>query len=171
MKTESKNLLVKIFVRFCTVSLFSVIMSGVLFGQDSKKLSFNNCENYSDSCIYLGNLYIADLTKKNFDDLVYLFSDNIFFRALIPSSLVTYNNPNQVASKIKTWFYVDDSEKYEILDSKVEVLVDCLHIYYKIFETYRGTPYHVEQHLFCEVSEGKIEKLSLICSGFREVTK
>lgn len=169
MKTESKSLSIKALIRFCTLILFFAVMSNISFGQKSNNLSFSNCQNYSDSCIYIGNVFIKDLTDKKFGNLADLFSENILFRALIPSSLVTSNNPNETASRIKNWFYVDDSEKYEILDSKVEVLVDCLHIYYKIFETYKGNPYNVEQHLYCEVSDGRIEKLSLICSGFRKV--
>lgn len=154
---------------FIALIAFVVLFSSKSRGQETRKLEFINCINYEDSCILIGNKFIDNLTEKKFDNLAYLFSENILFRALIPSSLRTSNNPNQAASTIKNWFYVDDSEKYEILDSKVEVLVDCLHIYYKIFETYKGTPYNVEQHLYCEVSDGKIKKLSLICSGFRKL--
>jgi hypothetical protein len=169
MKNQCKSLSIKVLAHFCTMIIFFAVMSEISFGQNSKSLSFSSCQNYSDSCIYIGNMFIKELTEKKFDNLADLFSENILFRALIPSSLVTSNNPHETASIIKNWFYVDDSEKYEILDSRVEVLVDCLHIYYKIFETYKGSPYNVEQHLYCEVTGGKIEKLSLLCSGFREV--
>lgn len=114
-------------------------------------------------------MFIKNVSEKKFEDLAYLFSDSILFRALIPSSLVTSNEPSEVASKFKYWFYAEDSGKYDILDSKTEVMVDCLHIYYKIFRTFQGNSYNVEQHLYCEVSSGKIEKLSLVCSGFRKL--
>lgn len=168
MKAINKNSFNFVISRFFLVS-FLLISNVPSYCQDTRNLEFINCENFEDSCILIGNKFIDNLSEKQFNNLAHLFSENILFRALIPSSLRTSNNPNQTASTIKNWFYVDDSEKYEILDSKVEVLVDCLHIYYKIFETYKGSPYNVEQHLYCEVTDGKIDKLSLICSGFKKL--
>jgi hypothetical protein len=171
MKTTNKSLATWISICLSALFVFLFVTTENLLGQNSKRIDFGGCKNYNDSCMYLGNAYVEYLSEKKFTNLAELFSDDIFFRALIPSSLITSNDSEEVAKRINNWFYVDDSEKYEILNSKVEVLVDCLHIYYKRFETYKGTPYHVEQHLYCEVSDGKIEKLSLICSGFRKVMK
>jgi len=169
MNTKNENFVFRSFVRFCALITFFFVMPGFSFGQDSNCISFDNCENYSDSCLVIGNAFIENLNEKKFDDLAKLFSKNILFRGLTPSSLYTSNDPIKTASRIKGWFYVDDSEKYEVIDSKVDVFIDCLHIYFRIFETYQGTAYKIEQHLYCEISDGKIEKLSLVCSGPRKI--
>lgn len=133
--------------------------------------SFSNCINYSDTCKHIGNVLINCLEEQRFEDLEYIFSDTIHFRALIPSKLVTLNNSTEAMHTVKKWFGVGDADEFKILDSSCDVLVDCLHIGYKIFLTYRGSAYKVEQHVFCEVSSGKIQKLSLVCSGFRKLEK
>jgi hypothetical protein len=168
MKTKSKKFLVKFSIYISTLLLLIIIPNGLL-GQ--KNLTFTNCSNYKDSCIFIGDTFIKKLANKDFDNLPTLFSDNIFFRALIPASLRTSNKSTETAKTFKDWFYVDDSEQYKLLDSKVDFFVDCLHIYYRLFETYKGDSYNVEQHLYCEISSGKIQKLSLVCSGFRKLDK
>ena len=169
MKTKNEKSFVRSIV-FCLAMISSLIIStGTSLCQDQKSLKFNDCKNYEDTCLFIGKMFIKNLSEKKFENLAYLFSENILFRALIPSRLVTSNKPFEAASNFKTWFYVEDPGKYEILDSTTEVMVDCLHIYYKIFRTYQGDSYNVEQHLYCDVAAGKIQKLSLICSGFRKV--
>jgi hypothetical protein len=171
MKTKNKK-------GFIQTMVFSLSMVGILmlsfnnsYSQSSKGTEFNECTNYEDSCIYIGNTFIKHISERNFEYLSYLFSDNILFRALNPYGLVTLNNPYETAHKFKSWFYCLTPDKCEILDSRTEVLVDCLHIYYKINKTARGKDYNIEQHLYCEVSGGKIQKLSMVCSGFREINK
>jgi len=150
-----------------SLSLCSIRAQGQ--GEDCKeKTSFSNCFNYNDSCMHIGNVFIACLEEQRFEDLKCIFSDTIFFRALTPPKLITLHNSTEAVNTLKKWFGVEESDQFELLDSSSDVLVDCLHIYYKIFRTYNGISYKVEQHVYCEVSSGKINKLSLVCSGFRK---
>jgi len=156
--------------------MFTALLSmwtTALIAQDKagqNELAFPDCSTYQDSCMYIGEVFISRMAEKKFEELEPLFAEKFLFRALTPGSLVTSNDPAESAGIIKKWFYVDDDEQYKIIDSDVNVLVDCLHISYRIFETYKGDPYRVEQQLYCEVSAGKIRKLSLVCSGFRKLT-
>jgi hypothetical protein len=163
----------KIDLRFKGILLgivsFMILSSGAAYCQDDTNLDFKGCKNYEDSCMFIGKSFLKYLSDQNFADLVQLFSDDIFFRALIPSSIVTLNDSHNTADKLKSWFYTEEPEKYKIVESSSEVLVDCLHINYKIFLTYKGNPYNVEQQLYCEVEGDRICKLSLICSGFRSL--
>ena len=169
MKTKKENSFVRSIV-FCFSMVFTLIISiGTSYCQDQNNLTFNDCKNYEDTCLFIGEMFIKNLSEQKFENLVYLFSDNIMFRALIPSSVVTLNKPDKTADKIKSWFFVKEPEKFEILDSSFDVLVNCLHVNYKVFITYKGNSYNVEQHLYCEVEAGRINKLSLICSGFRKL--
>lgn len=145
------------------------LFNGISFCQSQIDIKFDDCKTYEDSCLQVGNIFIDDLSEKKFEELALIFSDSILFRALLPPALVTSDNSIEAADFFKKWFYVEDPEKYEVVDSKVEVLVDCLHIYYRIFTTRKGIVYKVEQHIFCEVASGKFQKLSLLCSGPRKV--
>ncbi len=167
MKTINEKVLAKTLVYFIITVVLLVASSGLSYGQRDEQ--FSNSKNYKDSCIYIGKTFIQNLSDKNFEDLANLFSDNILFRALIPPSLVISNEPNKTANYFKSWFYVDESEQYKVVDSKIDFFVDCLHINYRIFLTDEGNSYNVEQHLYCEILSGKIYKLSLVCSGFRNV--
>lgn len=44
---------------------------------------------------------------------------------------------------------------------------DRLHISYRFQGVEEGEPYLVEQHLYCTVSDGRIGRADLLCSGFR----
>ena len=135
------------------------------------ELTFRDCFTHADSCRYIGEVFISKMAEKKFEELEPWFAEKFLFRGLTPGSLVTSNDPAETTGIIKKWFYVDDTEQYRVIDSGVDVLVDCLYIHYRIFETYKGDPYHVEQQLYCEVMAGKIQKLSLVCSGFRKLTE
>ncbi len=150
MKKSYLKTVIVLFLLFCT---YGIIAQNV---HEQKNISFPNCLNYKDSCIYIGNIFIQKISDKKFEDLESFFSDNILFRALTPPSIITSNNPTEVANTLKKWFYVDEPDQCKILDSKSEFFVDCLHIYYRVFRTYKGDSYKVEQQLYCEVSSGKI---------------
>jgi len=168
MKTKNDISFVRVI--FCLALASALVFStGTSLCQNSQSLKFDDCKNYEDSCLLIGNKFIKNLSEQEFDKLARLFSGDVFFRALIPSCLETSDKPSEVVKTFQKWFYVEAPAKYEMLDSKTDVMVDCLHIYYKIFRTYEGVPYNVEQHLYCELGAGKIQKLSLICSGFRKV--
>jgi len=169
MKLKNENSFVRSIVVCLVMGTALILSTETSLCHDQKSLKFNDCKNYEDTCLYIGQMFIKNLYEKKFENLAFLFADNILFRALIPSSLVTSNKPSEAAINFQKWFYVEDPGKYEVLDSKTEVMVDCLHIYYKIFRTYKDNSYNVEQHLYCEVEAGKIQKLSLLCSGFRKV--
>lgn len=162
-----KKLYLKTIIALSLLFITNGIQAQNVHGQ--KDISFPNCLNYKDSCIYIGNFLIQKISDKKFEDLESIFSDTIFFRALTPPNIITLNNPTEVANTLKKWFDVDEPDQCKILDSKSEFFVDCLHVYYRVFRTYKGNSYEVEQKLYCEVSSGRIQKLSLLCSGFRKV--
>lgn len=168
---KSKNISSRTVCTIYTFFFLLIIGISIKTSYSQQKIQFNGCETYQDSSIFLGNLFLKKMKNKQFEEIQYLLSDRILFRALIPSSLVTSNDPVEIAKRFKNWFYVESPNKYEVIDSDVSFLVDCIHIYYKIFETYKGNPYHVEQHLYCEISSGKINKISLVCSGFRKIAE
>ena len=162
-------------LQLTTVIALSLFLCSISIKAQTKDgqeiISFSHCLNYRDSCTHIGNIFINNFKKENFEDLKYLFSDTIHFRALTPPSLITLNNPTEVVNTLKKWFGVEEPDQFEVLESSSDFFVDCLYIYYRVFRTYKGNSYKVEQQLYCEVSSGKIQKISLLCSGFRKVEK
>ena len=63
------------------------------------------------------------------------------------------------------WF--EDSTELELLESRTDEVGDKLHLSYRFSGVEEGEPYLVEHHLSCVVSDGKIDRADLLCSGFR----
>jgi SnoaL-like domain len=93
------------------------------------------------------------------------FTSEAQFRALIPPGLREREGAEEVASLIAAWFA--DSTELDLVESRTEEVGDRLHVAYKFEGVEEGQPYVVEQHLYCTVSDGKILRADLLCSGFR----
>ena len=93
------------------------------------------------------------------------FADDAELRALTTAGLRERNGAADVASLIARWF--GDSTKIDLAHSASEEIGDRLHIAYRFEGVEEGAPYVVEQHLYCTLADGKIERADLLCSGFR----
>lgn len=93
------------------------------------------------------------------------FSPEAPFRALTPPGLRERAGAEAAASLIAGWFA--DSTELDLLDSQTDEVEDRLHVAYRFHAVEDGQSYLVEQHLYCTVSDGKIERADLLCSGFR----
>ena|SRR5579859_6696790 len=93
------------------------------------------------------------------------FTADVQFRALVPPGLRERTGPEETASLVAAWFA--DSTDLALVASESAEVGDRLHLAYRFEGAEDGQPYVVEQHLCCTVSEGKIERADLLCSGFR----
>jgi ketosteroid isomerase-like protein len=93
------------------------------------------------------------------------FADDAEFRALIPPGLRERTGAPEVAELIAGWFA--DSTELELVNSEANEVGDRVHVAYRFKGVEEGEPYVVEQHLYGEVRDGKIERANLLCSGFR----
>ena len=165
---------------FSTTSLFILSMalvSHVAFSQAKSQsikaseptLEFTNLKTLQDTAILIGQTFVKDLSEKKFENMPVLFSDNILFRALIPPSMINSSSPAEVARYFKRWLTMESPAKSELVDSNVEMIGNCLHINYKMVETEaNGTTSYLEQQLYCDIVKGKIQRLSLVCTGSRK---
>jgi ketosteroid isomerase-like protein len=71
----------------------------------------------------------------------------------------------EAASLIAAWFA--DSTELEIVNSRTARVGDRVVVTYRVEGVEEGEPYAVEQHLVCTLSDGKIDRADLLCSGFR----
>jgi hypothetical protein len=70
------------------------------------------------------------------------------------------------AGYFKRWF--GDSDQLVPLGSEVKLVADRLAIRYR-FRAHEDQWYVVEQQVYCDVRSGRIERMELLCSGFRPV--
>jgi hypothetical protein len=93
------------------------------------------------------------------------FADDAELRALIPSGLRERSGAAEAASLIVRWFA--DSTEFDLLDSHSDEIADRLHLSYRFAGVEEDEPYVVEQQIFCTVSDGRIDRADVLCSGFR----
>jgi hypothetical protein len=93
------------------------------------------------------------------------FAADAQFRALTPPGLRERTGAPEVAALIAGWFA--DSTEFELVDSEAKEVGDRVHVAYRFEGVEEGQPYVVEQHVYGKVSDGKIERADLLCSGFR----
>jgi hypothetical protein len=93
------------------------------------------------------------------------FAGGVEFRALIPPGLRERTGAEDAAALVASWFA--DSTELHLVESRAEEVGDRLHIAYRLEGVEAGEPYVVEQHLFCALADGVIERAQLLCSGFR----
>ncbi|MDQ2915523.1 MAG: nuclear transport factor 2 family protein [Chloroflexota bacterium] len=92
------------------------------------------------------------------------FADDARFRALVPPGLRERTGASDIAALVTAWFR--DSTEFDLVDMRADEVGDRVHISYRFAGVEEGDPYIIEQQLFCTVSNEKIERADLLCSGF-----
>ena len=93
------------------------------------------------------------------------FRPGVEFRALLPPGFRERTGAEDTAALIAGWFA--DSTELDLVESRTEEVGDRLHVAYRFEGVEDGEPYVVEQHLYCTLAGGLIERADLLCSGFR----
>ena len=69
---------------------------------------------------------------------------------------------------LRRWF--EEADLFDMQKTNVDVVVDRLHITYRIRLREEGLMYMIEQQAYCVVDDGHITDMKLLCSGFRPET-
>jgi hypothetical protein len=112
----------------------------------------------------LGTSFRHALSERNWNVLQGLFQPSIKFRALIPPGLREASSDAGASGHFRQWFGKADA--FELVDFIVEPLFDKLRIAYRL-RLHEDRWYGCEQQTFCVVAGDRIEKMDLLCSGFR----
>jgi TusA-related sulfurtransferase len=89
-------------------------------------------------------------------------------RALIPPGPVESEGPDEIVERFATWFGWLSS--VELVGSSIEGVADRWHFSYRLrVRTDEGESMLIEQQGFCDVAEGSVTGLDLVCSGFRPI--
>jgi tRNA 2-thiouridine synthesizing protein A len=117
--------------------------------------------------IRLGHAYIEALLQNDFEAIEGLFAPRVRFRALIPRAIRRAATAHRARAWIEDWF--GQTEGRELIASQVEMVVDRLHVAYRLRLREDGTWHIVEQHLVGSLADGLLVDVALVCSGFRSV--
>jgi hypothetical protein len=113
----------------------------------------------------IGTRFVEAIAAQDASAIAACFTDSVEFRALIPPGLRERKGAEEAAALVAGWFA--DSTELHLVESRTEEVADRLHIAYRFEGVEEDEPYVVEQHVFCELADGAIERAHLLCSGFR----
>ena len=99
----------------------------------------------------IGTRFVEAVAAQDASAIAACFTPGVTFRALIPPGLRERAGAEEAAALVAGWF-ADSTE---------------LHVAYRFEGVEEDEPYVVEQHLFCVLARGVIERAHLLCSGFR----
>jgi hypothetical protein len=108
--------------------------------------------------------FLAALGNQNWDEIEACFTPDVTFRGLIPPGVREGADASAAAGYFRRWF--GDADELILAASDVQEVEDRLSIRYR-FRAHEDRWYVIEQHAFCDVRGDRIERIDLLCSGFR----
>lgn len=117
----------------------------------------------------VGAKFLDALTTKEYDKARSLLADDVRFRMLVPSGLMTEADADATIGRFIGWFA--DANPFEVEASRAGEVEGRATIMYR-FRLHDSDGWQtIEQHLMLDVNaDGHIEAIDLLCSGFRSIT-
>ena len=110
--------------------------------------------------------FVVALSDRDSERLGACFHPEVRMRALVPSGFQELMGPSAVVARLNSWFA--EAESIEVLEKNVYRVADRLHIRYRFRESYSdGESEIIEQDAYCDLREGQIAAIDLLCSGHR----
>jgi ketosteroid isomerase-like protein len=113
----------------------------------------------------VGTAFVEAVASQDRSAIATCFAPEVVLRALVPPGLRERGGADDAAALVAGWF--GDSTDLDLVDSRAEEVGDRLHVTYRLEGVEGGEPFVVEQHLFCVLADGLIQRADLLCSGFR----
>ncbi len=114
-----------------------------------------------------GRRFVQAISRRDWSELETLFQPPVQFRALVPSGLREASSSGGAAAYFRTWF--GEADAVELVGSTVESMADKVRISYRL-RVHEAQWRVVEQQAFCLVDGDRIQRMDLLCSGFRPET-
>lgn len=113
----------------------------------------------------LGEEWIRAVIEKDFRRLAGLCHPDVHSRLMTPKRFDSFENAVGLTQKVEEWF--GECYSIEKEGARVTMVGEKLAIFYRLRFEENGMPYTAEQQLYCSLRDGRIDQLSLICSGFQ----
>jgi hypothetical protein len=117
----------------------------------------------------LGAEFAQALAAKDFERLLGMFDPEVDFRALTPRLFWDPGGPEEiVGGALRQWF--EDDDEIEALEKlETDSVGDRERVAYRFRVRNPEGLFLVEQQAYLSGSEGRIEWMRVLCSGFREI--
>lgn len=112
----------------------------------------------------LGATFLRALATRDWSALESCFANDVQFRALVPPGIREATDRTSAAAYFRRWF--GDADDLQLIDSDVKRVQDRLSLTYR-FRAHEDQWYVVEQRAYCDVNDGQIAIMDLLCSGFQ----
>jgi len=117
-----------------------------------------------------GEDFVVALSDRDSERLEACLHPEVRLRALVPSGFQEQRGPTAVVARLNSWFA--EAESIQVLEKNVYRVADRLHIRYRFRERYSdGASEIIEQDAYCDLREGQIATMDLLCSGHRPETQ
>ncbi len=111
-----------------------------------------------------GEAFVDALAARDSKRLRAALHPEAHLRALVPSGFKESIGSDAVAARMESWFA--EAENLGVASRSVSYVSDRLRIHYRFDEHYQdGVTEVIEQDAYCEVREGRIHSIDLLCSG------
>jgi TusA-related sulfurtransferase len=111
-----------------------------------------------------GEEFVVALSDRDSERLEACFHPEVRMRALVPSGYQEHKGPKAVVARLNSWFA--EAESIQVLEKNVYRVADRLHISYRFRESYSdGESEVIAQDAYCDLREGQIYAMDLLCSG------
>jgi hypothetical protein len=111
--------------------------------------------------------FVKRLAVRDFEGLAACLDPDVRLRAIIPPGPEEHHGCAAAVGRFGDWFA--DAVSFELVEHRIEPFVDRWLVTYRIALDEGDGPRQVEQHLFCDLGAELIERIDLLCSGFRPV--
>jgi len=109
--------------------------------------------------------FVERLAVPFFGGLAACLDPDVRLRAIIPPGPEEHHDRAAAAGRFGDWFA--DAISFELVEHRIEPFVDRWLVTYRIALDEGDGLRRVEQHLFCDLGAELIERIDLLCSGFR----
>lgn len=111
--------------------------------------------------------FVRALVAKDRVALEALLAPDIDFRGLTPNHEWHATTPSEVAEIVfGSWFEPHDHIR-EVLETQTTPVADRHHVRYRFRVESEGETYLVEQQGYFDAPDGRITRMSAVCSGFQ----
>ena len=113
--------------------------------------------------------FIDGLAARDFDGVVATLTDEVRFRALLPSRVLDLEGRDAVRATFETWF--GDAERWDLVEAVVGEVGGRIHLRWRLSLTnprVAAGNLLVEQQVYADAGpDGRLHDVSLLCTGYR----
>ncbi len=112
-----------------------------------------------------GEAWIQAIIDQDFEHLTAICLPDIKSALLLPKRIANLESAIDLAKEVEDWF--GEYDQIQLEQSRVAMVGEKLAIFYRLRCKDSTRANTIEQQLYCTVSDGRIEQIRLICSGFQ----